>query len=274
MNLNNRGARVFVCQKLARMLCSSLTCLCVTAATAYADEATLRDVNGDGTVRILTFGDSITYGVGSAYEPGDFVEQVESSGNKGGYPDRLEAYLGVPVFNVGIPGELLTGGGVERFASKVAGQNYDIVLIMEGSNDAFPQTSLTEYSHALQKMINVAIADGKHVVVMTIAPSSGLHSGLLFFTESYSRTVRDLAAINQISLVDVERGLTDACGIVEDCYLFLQPEGLHPNNKGYDAVAQLVAARLLNIDIAAPDSASQIASAVGIPVQDVLVGNK
>jgi lysophospholipase L1-like esterase len=260
--------------KLALRL--SLLLLLTTAglSVAAAEQQLLRDRDGDGAVRALAFGDSITYGVGSSYQPGEYVEDLSSSGARSGYPNRLTGYLGIPIVNSGEPGELLTGGGVERFASKVVGRSYDIVFIMEGTNDAFPQTAPIQYAHSLQKMINVAVADGKAVVVMTVAPTSGLHSGLMLFTEAYSQTARELAAVNRVALVDVERGLTDACGIVEDCQLFLQPEGLHPNAKGYDALAQLVAARLVGVDITAPGSASQLASALGIPAVNVLVGSK
>lgn len=239
---------------------------------ARADVVPLHDVNGDGTVRVVAFGDSITYGVGDAYQPGEYVEHVAGIGDKGGYPDRVERYLGVPVYNEGIPGEELTVGGVERFPRQVVGSNFDLVIIMEGSNDAPQQKNVTEYAHDLQRMINVGVADGKEVVVMTVLPPVSFHGALLPFTEAYSRAARDLAHVNEAPLIDIERGFIDACPTLDQCELLNLPEGLHPNHKGYDGMGQIVAAGLLGIDVTAPGSASQISSALGLPKSDVIVG--
>lgn len=240
---------------------------------AWADNlSVLRDVNGDGTVKLLAFGDSITYGVGDAFQPGQNVEDITESGPKGGYPKRLERYLGVPVANEGIPGEQLTEGGVERFPGKVAGSSFDIALIMEGSNDAPQQISSGQYARSLQRMINVGVADGKEVVVMTVPPPVASHDSIQPFTQSYSHAARDIANVNGVTLVDVERAITDACPVLDRCSFYNLPEGLHPNRKGYDALGQIIAAGLFGIDVTAPGSAAQISSALGLPQSDVVVG--
>jgi lysophospholipase L1-like esterase len=254
--------------------CVAIALPLTISVRAWADDLTaLRDVNGDGSVRILAFGDSITYGVGNAFQPGEFVESMGETGDKGGYPDRIERYLGVPVYNEGVPGEQLTVEGVERFPRKLVGSNFDVAIIMEGTNDASQQTSAGQYARGLQRMINVGVADGKQIVVMTVLPPVAYRDSIRPFTQSYSRAGRDLARVNGVPLIDVEQAITDTCPILDKCRFYNLPEGLHPNRRGYDALAQIVAAGLLGIDVTAPGSAAQISSALGLPQNDVIVGN-
>jgi lysophospholipase L1-like esterase len=241
---------------------------------ATADQSPLRDVNGDGVVRLAAFGDSITYGVGGSHDAGESVEDITSSGLKGGYPDRVEHYLGVPVYNLGVPGEIMTEEGVSRFPRQIVGLNADFVVIMEGSNDAFHQKSAEAYSRSLQRMINVAVADNKEAVLLTIVPPVASRASLAGFTDAYSGVVRDLARVNDVLLVDVAQAFKDACPVLDQCRFLNIPEGLHPNRTGYEALGQLVAGSLLGIDAQEPNSAAQLAAVLGIPLNSVLVAKR
>lgn len=269
---DNRGFALDLIIKKAVVSAAAALPLILSVGASADDLSILRDVNGDGAVKVLAFGDSITYGVGNAFQPGEYVEAMGGTGTKGGYPDRLERYLGVPVYNEGVPGEQLTAEGVERFPRKIAGSSFDIAIIMEGTNDASQQISYGHYSRSLQRMINVGVADGKEVVVMTVPPPVASHDSTQPFTQSYSRAGRDLARINGVPLIDVEQAITDACPVLDRCSFYNLPEGLHPNRRGYDALGQIVAAGLLGIDVTAPGSAAQISSALGLPQSDIIVG--
>jgi lysophospholipase L1-like esterase len=200
------------------------------------------------------------------------VEVITESGVARGYPKRLAALLNVLVRNAGIPGEELVSQGVYRIPQVVGNAELDTVVIMEGSNDSVLQISRGDYTRALQKAINVARAAGKEVVVATIPPPTGLHESLTPITESYSTAVRDLAAINNLALADVEALWFSACAELQTCDLYNQPEGLHPNTKGYTALAQIFAAALLGIDLLGPDGRAALAAALGVPVSSVIVG--
>lgn len=269
---DQRGFALDLIIKKAVVSAAAALPLILSVGASADDLSILRDVNGDGAVKVLAFGDSITYGVGDAFQPGQHVEDMTGSGEKGGYPERLERYLGVPVANQGIPGEELTVGGVERFPRQATGSAFDIVIIMEGTNDAPQQISYGHYSRSLQRMINVGVADGKEVVVMTVPPPVASRDSIQPFTQSYSRAGRDLARINGVPLIDVEQAITDACPVLDRCSFYNLPEGLHPNRRGYDALGQIVAAGLLGIDVTAPGSAAQISSALGLPQSDIIVG--
>jgi lysophospholipase L1-like esterase len=240
-------------------------------AEAAPGAVPLRDMNGDGKVEVLAFGDSITYGVGDGIKPGEYVEEITSSDNPGGYPRRLKNLLGVPVRNAGVPGEELVASGVYRVASVVTNSSADVVVLLEGSNDAVHVVSRGDYSRALQKAINVARADGKQVVLITVPRPSDMHASLTPFTEAYAEAVRELATINDLPVADMQRAWSNACADPFQCQLYNLPEGLHPNTLGYDHMAQTVAATLLNIDIFAPGGAAQLEQALDLPAGSVVV---
>lgn len=87
----------------------------------------LLDLNCDGVIRVATFGDSITRGIG------------DSTGL--GYPGRLAALLpGVEIYNFGSPGEF-TRVGRQRAVSVFNGSiQFDYTIVLEGVNDYFDDT--------------------------------------------------------------------------------------------------------------------------------------
>lgn len=193
---------------------------------------------------VLAFGDSITYGVGDGTNPGDFVVLIDDAGQPRGYPLRLSATLGAGVTNAGIPGEALISSGAGRFPEVLLGAGVSSVVIMEGSNDAIQRAEAGEYRVALQRVINVARAEGKTIVLATLPPPTGDRASLLPFTNLYSNVVRDLAIVNAVTVADVEQKFIVTCPILEECSLYNLPEGLHPNTLGYDAIAEVIQAAL------------------------------
>lgn len=219
-----------------------------SGSSAFADSV-LSDTNGDGQVEILAFGDSITYGVGDGTQPGEYVVTIPGRGAPRGYPLRLSSLVGVPVYNGGVPGEELVGSGaigsgIDRFPNLIVGSSVDVVIIMEGSNDAQHFVTSRTYSTTLQKAINVARAEGKHVVLATLPPPTGNHAQFAGFTYAYSESVRQLATLNSLALSDVEQTFFEGCTQLSTCAYYNLPEGLHPNTPGYDAITDAMAAAL------------------------------
>ena len=216
----------------------------VSIGPGEAQQTTLIDRDGNGVVELLAFGDSLTYGVGDDTPPGDYVEEITDSGYPRGYPVRVSVALGVPVLNSGVPGEILTSEGVARFPGVVREGGFDTVLILEGANDANFRVDSGVYSRALQKMINVARAEGKGVALLTVPSPTGNRASLQPFTDAYSADMRELAYLNEIPLIDIESSFIAACPDYSTCSLFNLPEGLHPNVLGYDLMATATASGL------------------------------
>ncbi len=211
---------------------------------AHASDLPLRDANGDGQIEILAFGDSITYGVGDGTAPGEYVPDIASSGSPRGYPRRLSALLGVPVYNAGVPGEELCTDGVERFPNLVVNSSVDVVIIKEGTNDMQRFVTTRTLSANLQKVINVARAEGKSVVLATLVPPTGDRAQFGGFSAAYSSAIRGVATTNSLPLADIEQAIYQVCPELTTCSLYNLPEGLHPNTAGYDAMTETIAMAL------------------------------
>jgi lysophospholipase L1-like esterase len=217
-----------------------LTTTVLSLPDAIADGSSAQDVTGDGQVSVLAFGDSITYGVGDGNRTGIYIEELDEVGDPRGYPLRLSSSGSWVVSNGGSPGERLINSGLERFVDLVVGTDVDTVIMMEGSNDAVHRIEGGEYRAAVQRLINVARAEGKQMVLATIVPPTGTKDDLLPYTNLYSRIIRDLGIINDLKVADVEQRFLTDCPDLRSCSLLNLPEGLHPNTAGYDVLAEVI----------------------------------
>ena len=240
-------------------------------AIAQQQSSVVSDINADGVVRIMAFGDSITYGIGDGTSPGDVVETPPITDGHGGYPARIEALYGVLVDNRGFPGEQIDVGGVKRFPHVVASSTADIVIIKEGANDSLFRLGRGAYSKDLQKMINTAVVLGKQPILATLATPCCNHAGRGEYTNSYSDAVRELAYVNDLIFADIERAWRTTCRNKKECELYNLPDGLHPNSVGYDVMAQTILSSLFGIDIFAPGGAALLEGALGLPAGEVIV---
>lgn len=231
----------------------------------------LEDTNDDNRIEVIGFGDSISYGVGDGTSPGDIIEFGPRTDGSLGYLQRLRENAGLVTRNLGVPGEFFTKNGIERFPNAVRSSSGDIVVILDGTNDArrvFPES---HYRRALQQAVNITRALGKKIVLFTVLPTCCNREGGTAFTRVYSRSVREIAQINKVGLADIERAYASSCQDKAKCELLNRPEGLHPNTRGYDVVAQTLLATLAGINIFAPGGAAQLESAYGLPAGSVIV---
>lgn len=216
---------------------------------AAAQEPLLTDRNGDGEIKIVAVGDSITSGIGDLVLPSQSFEVAPPAPRNGGYPARVADTTGVEVENRGVPGEEFIDELPFRFASVLRTSRADIVLILGGSNDAIFQRGTSSYRRALQSILNIAAALGVQPIVLTIPGSCCDHEGLSAFTRAYSQIVRELGDINSVPVVDVEAAWDEECSNPSTCSLLVRPEGLHPNVAGYDLMGKLVSETLLGEEL-------------------------
>ena len=240
-----------------------------TTFDARNGDSPLVDVTGDGKVTILGFGDSLTYGVGDGVSEGGEVPFTDGTG---GYLPRLAEILGIVVINEGSPGELLDPEGIERFPGVVESSNADVVIIMEGYNDARNELSAPQYRRVLQRAVNVTKSLGRIPVLMSLTKSTEMHRFLNAYTSRYSSVVSLLASANGAIFADLSTAWNNRCPFEEkQCPLLNTPEGLHPNPLGYRVISQVVGAALLGINILTPEGVAEFANATGIDVDQVAV---
>lgn len=219
------------------------------------DLSLLKDWNEDGSINVVAFGDSITYGTGDGNRAGVNLSVVPQVADSVGYPSRVSSVLSLPVLNYGVPGENMIGEGSYRFVRMVKTTRPDLVILSEGSNDAMLRSDPATFARVLQIMINLASAYSTKVVLGTITPSCCLHEGRGYFTSAYNRIIYSLVSSNDLPLVDIYRAFVNTCGGNSKCYLLNLPEGLHPNKIGYDVMGEMVSSIMLGFDILNSDGA-------------------
>ena len=185
----------------------------VNPAYACPDVDGLVDLNCDGQVTIVCFGDSITEGWGD---------------NWIGYPGRLQILLpNVRVFNFGISGEKTPVGRQRAPSVFSAVSNPDYAIILEGVNDFFlPNPNASSTRNNLLNIVSTAQASGAIALLGTLtAVKRGYQIG---WVNDVNAQIRPFTLIDFYSLGD---------GIISS-------DLLHPNGAGYQVMAEFVWARL------------------------------
>ncbi len=195
----------------------------------------LEDVNHDGHVVILAFGDSITRGVGDGPGPSD------TPPGAAGYPVRLQKLLGVTVVNDGSSGERTTEG-LPRLQRDVTDTHADYAILLEGTNDLLGGESSSRAVDNMRSMIHSVRAAGAVPILGTITPFccdiEKRHPRSA--TLAYNDALRALAASEGVTLVDFYGAYAGGPRAAYDASrgLLHVPEGIHPTAAGYDAMAE------------------------------------
>lgn len=188
-------------------------------ANAFAQGGT-DAVSLEKPVRIVVFGDSLTYGFQLA-QGDSFPVKLQQRLLKDGY--RTE------VINMSVPGET-TSGGVARLPSVLAARP-DVVLLELGINDALRGIDIKIINDNLHRLVSMLIKDDKgnptSIYVMLIgmkAPPSMGYSYTAQFYEVYK-------AVAKYQKVAIYPFLLE--GIAGRSELNLA-DGMHPNSAGVD----------------------------------------
>ncbi len=214
---------------------------------------------------VLTFGDSLTWGIQTTYVAGMKVSMQASRP----YPRGLKTLLGeTPQFgdfalvsNAGWPGEWVTQpgfndspGGVARSARCTAGQAncfypispdprdyfapHDVTVMLEGVNDLNNSVSPARVQNGMRAMVTDAKAKGLQVLLALFGPYgvdqvSGQPATNASAVREYNRLLDALA---------VEQGVSR-----EFIATQMGPDGLHPTQTGYNELADAVYRKLLTM---------------------------
>lgn len=164
---------------------------------------------------MLSFGDSLTYGTGASAQHD--------------YPSLLAQLTGREVINAGIPGET-SGEGRQRLAELLDEYQPDLLILMHGGNDFLRKLPRDQTRDNLTAMI--AEAKQRNIAVVLIGvPEFGLiflHSAELYAEIAEAEHIpSDLETVPDI--------LSDNG---------LKSDPIHPNDQGYQRLAESIAALL------------------------------
>lgn len=197
---------------------------------------------------ILAFGDSLTYGTTSSC---GFGSEMCGRRATNPYPQRLEAWLrarypaqAVAVQGTGSPGECASASGCSGTAGRdrlpgTIGAIHDLVVILEGVNDTNAILSDSFIVDALRTMVRTARNAGKDVILSGLLPvkpneDTGLYKADPDRIASMNVRLAALAVAEGVPFVDMVAAFGSAFQPL------LSPDGLHPNDDGYQRMAEAV----------------------------------
>jgi lysophospholipase L1-like esterase len=187
--------------------------------------------------KILCFGDSLTYGVtleALSLPPGAQADLVLVEG----YVPKLWRLLesrygsGFELVNAGIPGER-TIEGVERIRAEMRLHDPDLVLLLEGIvdiNNSAPRFPVVREN--LVEMMTLVQREGRHVIIGTypLLNPDGFRTTGGQFVPRLNDVIRQEANRVTVTIADHEEAV-ELSG--------QGPDGLHPNNIGYEGMADV-----------------------------------
>jgi lysophospholipase L1-like esterase len=209
--------------------------------------------------RFLAFGDSLTAGedgstaltTGSGEPHRLLAPTVILFGRE--YPTVLQRLLAgrfsndrPVVFNAGCPAELAggkspcaSGGTLARFGTLISSGQFDVVLLMEGTNDIYGGTGgnplgIPPAIANLRRMIRDARSRGLRVFLATVPPANP--AAVPRGAERYQAIPLLNAEIRQLAIAE---GVTpvDVFNAFNNNFAYLAPDGTHPNAEGYELIA-------------------------------------
>jgi lysophospholipase L1-like esterase len=172
--------------------------------------------------RIVFMGNSITEGWGEVY------------------PDFFK---GKPYINRGISGQT-TPQMLVRFRADVINLKPKVVVILAGTNDIAENTgpsTLEMIEDNIASMVDIAKADNIKVVLCALLPAydypwkPGLNPAEKIV--NLNKWIKDYAAKNEIIYIDFFTPMADVRNGLKKEF---SEDGVHPNQKGYEAMAPLV----------------------------------
>lgn len=191
-----------------------------------------------GASRFLAFGDSITEGVQSAFDPRFLFAAVN-----GGYPERLQAGLNAyfdpqafVVENWGLRGEFARQAA-PRFRGALDERRPEVVLLLEGINDLNTGSTIEQTVNALDQMVAIATSRGTPVLIATMfqtyrseSPDGRIRENSHTIVPAFNEAIRRrFSGRVNVHVVDLEPQMQDRS--------FVGNDGLHPTHAGFERMA-------------------------------------
>lgn len=180
--------------------------------------------------KLVLFGDSITAGyLGEAASPILTNLVKEDLGAQG--------YEGITIANAGIPGDT-SAGGLRRLEKDVLAENPEYVTIFFGANDCSESYPITadEYGQNIAQMIEKIGAEKVVLFTPPFIDTARQPSRKDGEVRRFVAVAKEIGEKYKVPTVDMYHALSVYPGVDE----FLQEDGLHFSEYGYEFLAALI----------------------------------
>ncbi len=169
-------------------------------------------------------------------------DSLTSFGAQGGYPEYLAKRIRLPVLNCGEPG-ITAGQAIRRSLPKALAADPQVVVVELGGHEFLRGNSREQAKESLEHLILACRVAGAEVILMEMP------RGYMF--DPYAGLERELARKHDLELIPdtvVRRMLlaspTLPPGMWTNGPFLTEADGLHPNARGNQLLAQYVAEAL------------------------------
>ena len=195
---------------------------------------------------IVCFGDSVTFGWNLVYEYS--------------YPSQLEKllvkdFLQIKVINSGIGGDTIKDAN-KRLDKDVVSFKPDIVIINFGLNDGMisgsvPNIDIKDFENYYNDLIKKLQFNDLKIIILGINPvtelfaekeSENYRKKQREVYEIYNEKILEIAKNNNLEHIDLREAFNKETDPVE----YIQTDGVHPNKKGLNLIAELVYEKIKN----------------------------
>ena len=172
---------------------------------------------------ILAAGDSLTYGFGAAPEQS--------------YPALLSKMTGIRVVNAGINGET-SAEGLRRLPGLLQKHRPKLTILCYGGNDILQKLPMAQLKANLVKMVSLCKTHGSEVLLISVP----------------NLTLFGLEPLSLYEEVAEETGTPLLEGVLADILdkPALKSDQIHPNAKGYKAMAEAIYRKLVEEGFISP----------------------
>ncbi len=172
---------------------------------------------------ILAAGDSLTYGFGAAPEQS--------------YPALLSKMTGIRVVNAGINGET-SAEGLRRLPGLLQKHRPKLTILCYGGNDILQKLPMAQLKANLVKMVSLCKTHGSEVLLISVP----------------NLTLFGLEPLSLYEEVAEETGAPLLEGVLADILdkPALKSDQIHPNAKGYKAMAEAIYRKLVEEGFISP----------------------
>ncbi|MCK0172237.1 arylesterase [Aliiroseovarius sp. S1123] len=186
------------------------------------------------TTKILALGDSLTAGYGLPQGEG-FVPQLEAA--------LIEHGLVVQIVNAGVSGDTSAGGAARL--DWILTDDIDVALVALGGNDMLRGISPEETQSNLAAILTKLQDKGIPTLLIGVLASSNFGEG---YRADFEQVFPDLAEEFSVGLFpNFLEGIATAGSFSDARRLYLQADGLHPNQKGVALIVDKIVPSVVSL---------------------------
>lgn len=163
---------------------------------------------------------------------GDSITEGYMCNPRDGWVSIVGRDLGIKMFNLGVPGDL-TRNMKRRFQRQLLSLAPSHCLILGGTNDAFCEIDLDDYSENIMFMVEYCVKNGIVPILGLPVPSLGPEE---FILQEYREWLKEYEEKEKIQIIDFYSSFLDSQGTIKEEYYL---DEVHPNAAGYRIMAEV-----------------------------------